>query len=58
MATTLAKGKTTKEAMEISQKTILEALDGLPKENQHCALLASNTLKAAIKNLKTKEKKL
>jgi hypothetical protein len=38
------------EAAEISQQMILEALDGLPEESVHCALLASNTLKEAIKN--------
>jgi len=50
MATELAKGKKIEEAGEISQQMILEALDGLPEESVHCALLASNTLKEAIKN--------
>ena len=50
MATELAKDKKIEEAAKISQQMILEALDGLPEESVHCALLASNTLKEAIKN--------
>ena len=50
MATELAQGKKIEEAMKISQQMILNALDGLPEESVHCALLASNTLKEAIKN--------
>src|SRR4030043_232297 len=50
MATELAQGRKIEEAAEISQQMILNALDGLPEESVHCALLASNTLKEAIKN--------
>jgi nitrogen fixation NifU-like protein len=50
MATELAQGKRVEEAAEISQQMILEALEGLPEESVHCALLASNTLREAIKN--------
>jgi nitrogen fixation NifU-like protein len=50
MATELANGRRVEEAVEISQQMILDALDGLPEESVHCALLASNTLKDAIKN--------
>jgi len=50
MATELAQGKKPEEAAEISQQMILDALDGLPEESVHCALLASNTLKGAIRN--------
>ncbi|MDD4873820.1 MAG: iron-sulfur cluster assembly scaffold protein [Dehalococcoidales bacterium] len=49
MVTELATGKDISEALLISQQNILDALNGLPEENKHCALLASNTLKAAIK---------
>jgi nitrogen fixation protein NifU and related proteins len=48
VVTALAIGKTLAEAGEISQQDILTALGGLPEEIQHCALLATNTLKAAI----------
>jgi nitrogen fixation NifU-like protein len=50
MAAELAQGKKIEEAAEISQQMILNALDGLPEESVHCALLASNTLKEAITN--------
>ncbi len=49
MITELATGKDIREAMAISQQDVLDALDGLPEESKHCALLASNTLKAAIR---------
>ncbi|MGW8256801.1 MAG: iron-sulfur cluster assembly scaffold protein, partial [Thermoguttaceae bacterium] len=48
MATELALGKPLEEAVKIEQTDILTSLCGLPKESEHCALLASNTLKAAI----------
>lgn len=50
MATELAESKTLEEAQGIGQDTILEALGGLPAESEHCALLASNVLKAAIQD--------
>jgi nitrogen fixation NifU-like protein len=50
MVTELAKGKTIREAMRISQKDVLDALGGLPEESQHCALLAASTLKEAVKD--------
>jgi nitrogen fixation NifU-like protein len=57
MATELAKGKKIEEAVKISQQMILDALEGLPEESIHCALLASNTLKEAAKDyLNSKEK--
>lgn len=49
MAAELATGKTVTEAFEISHEAILKALDGLPEESAHCALLASNALKAALR---------
>lgn len=50
MMTVLATGKTLTEAARISQQSVLDALNGLPQESRHCALLASNTLKAAIQD--------
>ena len=50
MVTELAKGKGVGEAQEISQQDVLDALGGLPDESEHCALLAANTLKAAIRD--------
>ena len=50
MITELAKGKSLTKAHKISQDDVLNALGGLPQESQHCALLAANTLKGAIKD--------
>jgi len=47
MATALSEGKQIEKSSTIQQKDILDALGGLPKELEHCALLAANTLKAA-----------
>ena len=53
MTTEMAKGKTLIDAQQISQQDVLDALDGLPKESEHCALLAVNTLREAIINYQT-----
>jgi nitrogen fixation NifU-like protein len=50
MMTEMAKGGGISEAMRINQQDILDSLGGLPEESQHCALLAANTLKAAIRD--------
>jgi len=56
MVTEMAKGKSLTKAHKISQDDVLNALGGLPEESQHCALLAANTLKAAIKDYLTVQK--
>jgi len=48
--TELAKGKSIAEVGKITQTDVLDVLDGLPEENRHCALLAANTVKEAIKD--------
>ena len=50
MVTELARGKNTGQALAIGQQDVLNALGGLPEESQHCALLAANTLREAIKD--------
>ncbi len=50
IATEMIAGKSPADAMRISQKDILEALGGLPEDSSHCALLAANTVKAAIRD--------
>ena len=50
MATELVKGKRATEAFRIAQQDVLDALGGLPDESVHCALLAANTLKEAVKD--------
>lgn len=56
VVTELAKGKSISEAQRITQQDILKALDGLPEDDAHCALLAANTLKEAIKDYLTLKK--
>ena len=46
----LAKGRSIAESKNIEQQDILDALGGLPEEGKHCAILAANTLKAAIED--------
>lgn len=50
MITELAKRTSISMAQKISQQNVLRALGGLPEESQHCAILAANTLKAAIRD--------
>ena len=52
MATELAMGRYIDEVAHIEQADILEALGGLPSDSEHCALLASNTLKAALEDFR------
>lgn len=48
MATELVKGKKIEEALEITNKAVIEALDGLPAPKIHCSVLAEEAIKAAI----------
>ena len=48
MATELVKGKTVQEALEITNKAVMEALDGLPPIKVHCSLLAEEAIHAAL----------
>ena len=48
MATELVKGKTIEEAMGITNKAVMEALDGLPPVKVHCSLLAEEAIHAAL----------
>ena len=50
MATVMIKGKSVDEALELSNKAVAEALDGLPKHKMHCSLLAEEAIKAAVKD--------
>ena len=47
MATEMVKGKTIEEAMQITNKAVMEALDGLPPVKVHCSLLAEEAIHAA-----------
>ena len=48
MATELVKGKTVKEALLVTNKAVMEALDGLPPAKVHCSLLAEEAIHAAL----------
>lgn len=50
MATCLIKGKLVSEAVELSNKAVVEALDGLPPVKIHCSVLAEEAIKAAVKD--------
>ena len=50
MVTEMVKGKSIGEARKTTQCDVLDALGGLPQESEHCALLAANTLKAALRD--------
>lgn len=55
MVTELVKGKTIEEALNITNKDVVEELDGLPPLKMHCSLLAEEGLKAAIEDYKKKQ---
>ena len=50
MATELIKGKTIDEALAVTNKAVMEALDGLPAVKVHCSVLAEEAISAAIQN--------
>ena len=50
MATELIKGKPVSEALSLTNKAVVEALDGLPAHKLHCSVLAEEAIKAALKD--------
>ena len=54
MATELIKGKTVDEALDITNRAVAEALDGLPPIKMHCSNLAEQAIKAALDDYKKK----
>ena len=50
IATELIKGKQVSEALELTNKAVVEALDGLPPAKMHCSVLAEEAVKSAIKD--------
>ncbi len=50
MATEMIKGKTVEEALTLSNRAVVEALDGLPPHKIHCSVLAEEAVKAAVKD--------
>jgi nitrogen fixation NifU-like protein len=54
MVTELVKGKTIEEALQVTNRDVAEALDGLPPIKMHCSLLAEEGIKAAIEDYRAK----
>ncbi|BER92577.1 MAG: nitrogen fixation protein NifU [Candidatus Atribacteria bacterium] len=50
IATELIKGKTLQEALKVTNRVVVEALDGLPKNKIHCSVLAEEAIKKAIED--------
>ena len=50
MATELIKGKPLSQALELTNKAVAEALDGLPAHKMHCSVLAEEAIRSAIKD--------
>lgn len=50
MATDMIKGKPISEALELTNKAVAEALDGLPTHKLHCSVLAEEAIKSAIED--------
>lgn len=57
MATEMIKGKTVDEALELTNKAVAEALNGLPPVKMHCSVLAEEAVQAAITDYKEKKQK-
>jgi nitrogen fixation NifU-like protein len=48
MATEMIKGKTIDEALKLTNKAVVEALEGLPPAKIHCSVLAEQAIKSAV----------
>ncbi len=55
MATELIKGKTIEDALKLSNKAVVEALDGLPPVKVHCSVLAEQAVKATLSDYYTRQ---
>ena len=58
MATELIKGKPVSEAMELTNKAVAEALDGLPDYKMHCSVLAEEAIKSALDDYESRKKSI
>ena len=56
MATEMIKGKPVTEALELTNKAVAEALDGLPAHKMHCSVLAEEAIKNALEDYQSKKK--
>ncbi len=56
IATEMIKGKSIAEALKLTNKAVVEQLDGLPENKIHCSVLAEQAVKAAIENYQENQK--
>jgi len=57
IATEMIKSKTVDEAMALTNKAVVEALDGLPPQKLHCSVLAQEAVQAAIADYQKRQQK-
>ena len=57
IATEMIKGKTIDEALKLTNKAVVEALDGLPPQKVHCSVLAEEAINAAVEDYKKRHNK-
>ena len=55
MATEMVKGKTINDALKLTNKAVMDALDGLPPVKVHCSVLAEQAIKSAIADYYTRQ---
>ncbi|MGI6150690.1 MAG: Fe-S cluster assembly scaffold protein NifU [Christensenellales bacterium] len=55
MATELVKGKSIEEVLKLTNRAVVEALEGLPPVKIHCSVLAEEAIKAAIENYRQRK---
>ena len=55
MATELIKGKPVEEALQLTNKAVAEALDGLPDYKMHCSVLAQEAIESALKDYESRQ---
>ncbi|MCR5487008.1 MAG: Fe-S cluster assembly scaffold protein NifU [Lachnospiraceae bacterium] len=57
MATELIKGRPVSEALELTNRAVAEALDGLPDYKMHCSVLAEEAIKSALEDYEKKKER-
>lgn len=55
MATEMVKGKSVEEALKLTNKAVMEALDGLPPEKIHCSVLAEEAIHSALEDYNSRQ---
>jgi len=55
IATEMIKGKSVDDALKLTNKAVIEALDGLPPAKIHCSVLAEQAVKSALSDYYTKQ---